>query len=95
MATLKVFGIRHIKTGQPLRISIFSNEGNEYCNNCGANFELSDYGRTLYTTTNLETAKKALKENPRWFNASLECPEWPKNFDPKDYETFLIGCIMS
>jgi len=85
-----LYGIRNIQTKKPLRISIFSNEGGEFCNAAGARFETTDFSDVVYMVTDFKMAQKALKENPRWYNASIERPEWPRVFSPADYEIFDV-----
>lgn len=87
---MKIYGIRNIQTKSPLRISIFSNDGGEFCNSCGALFETSSYDESIYFVKSLDVAERALSEDPDWFNASLERPQWPSDFNPLDYEVFSV-----
>jgi len=87
---MTLFGIRNKTTKNPLRISIFSNEGAEDCNSCGSLFDDSVYGESVYTVTRYESAERALQEDPKWYNACLEHPQWPDNFNPDNYEVFEI-----
>ncbi len=84
------YGIRDKKTKNPLRISIFSNGDGDFCNECGARFETGTYDSHFYMVTTEEIAERALKEDPDWYNASLERPQWPSNFNPKDHEVFSV-----
>lgn len=36
------------------------------------------------------TAVKALQNDPQWYNANLERPQWPDKFNPLDYEVFSV-----
>lgn len=83
------YGIRNKKTKKPLGISIFSNDGGEFCNDCGARFETNFYDQ-VYLTPKLSDALIALTENPDWFNADLLHPEWPAGFDADEWESFSV-----
>lgn len=87
---MTLYGIRNRKTKNPLRISIFSNEGSEDCNSCGAMFVDSEYTTTVYIVTDRDYANRCLLEDPHWFNASTEWPQWFESFDPKNYEVFTV-----
>jgi len=83
-----LYGIRHKETVHPIGISIFSNGDAEFCNAAGAMFD--NCSDAIYMVTDRETAEKALTEDPDWYNASLERPQWPRDFKPDDYEVFTI-----
>jgi len=87
---MNIFGIRNKQTKQLIRVSAFSNEGCEDCNNVGAIFEMSDYGDSLYVVASYGVALKALETDPAWYNSSLERPQWPDNFDPGAWEVVTI-----
>lgn len=87
---MTIYGIRHKETKEPLRISIFSNEGGDFCNSCGALFEVS-FNENFYFVAEERTAQRALKEDPNWYNASLEHPQWFRGFDPNHYEVFSVS----
>jgi hypothetical protein len=88
---MTLYGIRHKKTLIPLGISIFSNEGGEFCNPAGARFEYSDFIETnIYCVSNEQIANKALLEDPGWYNASLDNPQWYLKFNPDDFEVFEL-----
>ena len=78
---MKLYCIENIETGNLLGISIFSNEGGEFCHDCGARFEFNDYSQ-VYMVTEYGTADRALSSDPDWYNASLERPQWPDKFNP-------------
>lgn len=90
---MKIFGIRNKQTKQPLRVSTFSNEGGEFCNAVGAMFEYGDFYETVYIVASYEVAARALESDPRWYNASLERPQWPNNFDPAAWEVFVVKLL--
>jgi hypothetical protein len=88
---MTLYGIRNITTKKPLRLSIFSNEGGEFCNAAGATFETSDWHYVVYMVSDIDVAHAALKNDPKWYNASIECPRWPSKFNPLDYEVFEVN----
>ncbi len=89
---MTLYGIRSKETGLPIGISIFSNEGGENCNSCGAKFELrgAEFGDPIYMVSSRAHADRALEQDPDWYNASLERPQWPASFNPKNWEVFKI-----
>lgn len=90
---MNFYGIRNKETGLPIGISIFSNDGSEFCNAAGAEFELrgAERGDPIYMVASRRTATEALERNPEWYNASLEHPQWPGSFNPKNWEVFEIS----
>ncbi len=89
---MKLFGIRNKETGVPIGVSIFSNAGSEDCNDAGAKFELrgAEFGEPIYMTSSRSVAERALQEDPDWYNASLDRPQWPSTFNPKNWEVFSV-----
>lgn len=90
---MNLYGIRNKETGLPIGISIFSNEGSEFCNGAGVQFELrgAETGDPIYMVCSKSTAERALQEDPDWYNASLERPQWPDRFNPSNWEVFSIN----
>ena len=87
---MKLYCIRNIETDALLGISIFSNDGSDFCHDCGARFEFSDYTQ-VYMVTEYGIAHRALQDDPDWYNASLERPQWPSKFNPKNWEVVVIN----
>ena len=89
---MKIYGIRNKETGLPIGVSIFSNEGGEFCNDAGAMFHLraAETGDPIYMVASRSAAEKALERDPYWYNASLEHPQWPDRFNPQNWEVFSI-----
>ena len=71
-------------------VSTFSNEGGDFCNAVGAQFEPRG-DDTLYCVNDISIARRALEEDPRWFNSSTECPQWPDGFDPTQWEIVPVN----
>lgn len=89
---MNAFAIRNRQTKQLIRISTFSNEGSEFCNAVGAKFEISHDtdSNALYVVDDPDIVRRALESDPGWYNASLERPEWPAHFDPKQWEVVAL-----
>jgi hypothetical protein len=62
----------------------------KFCNDVGAQFQPGG-GETLYCVSDMSTARIALERDPCWFNASLEKPQWPDGFDPKQWEIVPVN----
>lgn len=54
-----------------LGLTVYSNEGGEFCNSTSA--ELSPYG-TPHAFSSEERARRCLEEDTPWFNSGLDCP---------------------
>ena len=87
---MKLYCIRNKETDALLGISIFGNEGSEFCNDCGAAFEFDGYSQ-VYMVTSYSIAQRALEADPDWYNASLERPQWPSKFNPSNWEISEIN----
>jgi hypothetical protein len=85
-----VFLLRNKQTKTLMGVSTFSNAGGEFCNDVGAQFQPGG-GETLYCVSDMSTARIALERDPCWFNASLEKPQWPDGFDPKQWEIVPVN----
>ena len=88
---MNIYGIRNKQTKQLIRVSAFSNEGGEFCNSVGAIFESKgSMAESLYAVVSYSVALEALKDDPAWYNSSLERPQWPVGFDPLAWEVVTI-----
>jgi len=85
-----VFLLRNKQTKTLMGVSTFSNEGCEFSNAVGAQFQPGG-GETLYCVSDMSIAVNALERDPRWFNSSLERPAWPAGFDPKQWEIVPVN----
>lgn len=91
---MQIYAIRHKETKKLLRVSVFSNEGGEFCNDVGARFETGGITNSVYIVDDREIALRSLNKNPDWYNACLEYPMWPsKTFNPIDYEIVTINVL--
>jgi hypothetical protein len=82
------FIIRNRKTKDPLRISVSSNGDADFCGDYSADF--NDYSDAVYATAFEIIAQRALESDPKWYNSSLDRPQWPDKFNPLDYEVFKV-----
>lgn len=87
---MKLYGIRNKETGVPIGISIFSNEGGEFCNAAGAEFEILN-PLAIYMVPCRMVAARALESDPHWYNASVERPQWPAKFNVSNWEVFEVN----
>lgn len=71
--------------------SIFSNEGGEFCNSCGATLQDNNFDTyPIWLVDSREQAEKTLAEDPDWYNASVEWPQWPKkDWNTEDFEVYV------
>lgn len=86
---MKIYGIRNKESGIPIRISPFPNEGPDCSYAVGANFN-THKDNIIYVVNDKETAEKAIEANIKWYTSYPECPHWPPDINPKDYEVFTI-----
>jgi hypothetical protein len=86
MNVTTLFLIQHKKDKHFLGVSIYSNDGGEFCNSTGARFEkVGCTSDNIYVALNRADAERALAENPDWFNSSVTRPEWD-GIKPEEYE---------
>ena len=85
-----VFLLRNKQTKTLMGVSTFSNEGSEFCNAVGAQFEPGGTD-TPYCVSDMGIARVALEANPIWYNSSLERPVWPPGFDPEQWEIVPVN----
>ena len=83
-----IYTIINKTTKKPLGISIFSNDGGDFCNECGAGFE--ENCDNLFAVLEKGIAENALLSDPKWYNASLSRPMWFVGFNPSHYEVFPL-----
>jgi len=85
----KLYFIRAKGTLRPLGVRVFSNEGGEFCNSTGAEWDRVE-GAPVYCQADLGTAVDALREDPHWYNSSVDRPQWPEWFNPNNYEVVSV-----
>ncbi len=86
---MNIYGIQNKETGALLGVSTFSNENAEFCNPVGAIFEYEAHNN-VYAVNCSSDARKALESDPDWYNSSTLRPQWPKNFNPKNWQVVQL-----
>jgi len=84
------YGIRNIKTKEPLGFSSQSNDNAENCVSITCTLE-EKYSSNVWLITRKQNAINTLNTNTEWYNADYESPQHPSKFDPKEYEVFEVN----
>ena len=83
------YGIRKVSNKESLGFTAMAN--NPKGDNVDISYTFDISGSNVWLVHEKEIAKKALKDNPVWFNAGYETPEWPNNIKAYDYEIFEVN----
>lgn len=85
---MKVYALREIETKRYLSIKTYSNEGEEYCNECTVKLK-ADTSLTPWSTTNLTLVQYVRDISTPWYNSCVETPN--HGYKPEELEIVELG----
>jgi hypothetical protein len=90
----RLYGLRHIESGNLLRVEIQSNDGRNFCGDSRAELDHNDWNEHhLYTTDEMYKAEYVRNFSTPWYNSSEETPQ--HDYEPEELQVVEIHRIIT